>query len=249
MTLIGGYRLIYTQPIVGFDRFIRYEWAERALEIAVQREDPKILHEWLLTQGLGPESARRTWNCLVRLWVRPFPTIENLRVQAFQIFPTLLLKERLALHWGIAIAQFPLFQQTVKTIGLLSRLQNDLDKHEIVRRILENYSNQTTIRRATERILQTLHAWGILEATSPKNACRVCAPITLTNVALIEWLFQAIVHATDKQWPLLDLLRAPEMLPFQCVDANLVLYQSPLFSIQRDSFDIEVVELTQKTGI
>jgi hypothetical protein len=155
----------------------------------------------------------------------------------------LSLKERLVLHWGMAIAQFPLFQQVVKTVGLLSRLQNDLDKHEIVRRILENYSNQTTIRRATERILQTLHAWNILETTSQQNAYRICTPITLTNVTLIEWLYQAVMRTTDRQWPLLDLLRALEIFPFQCTNANLILYQSPLFLIQRDSFGIEVVEL------
>lgn len=230
-----------TKPLVGFDRFVRYEWAQRALEITVQGEDPQTLFEWLLAQGLRQESARRTWHLLVNLWVRSSPQTGDLRARALALFPTLSLRERVVLHLGMAVAQFPLFQQTIKTIGLLGRLQSEFSKREIVLRILEGYSNQTTVRRATERIVQTLNAWDIIEGASRPGVYRMCEPMTVTSPLLIEWLFFAVMHTDNQHWRLLDLLRSPEIFPFKCSGTEVILHKSPLFSIQRDSFGTEIV--------
>jgi len=235
--------LSYTKPLVGFDRFVRYEWAERALEIAIQNQDPQSLLQLLIEFGIGKESARRTWNVLTMLWLRPFEDTGILRDKAFELLPKLTSEERIVLHWGMAMAQFPLFHHTVRTIGVLGRLQNEFKQREIIDRVLENYSNQTTIRRAVSRIVYTLGTWKVLEGTQSRGEYYISKPLVLTSFSLVEWLFLTIMYTTKKHWPTLDLFRAPEIFPFYCPDAARILHQSPLFLIQRDSFDAEIVEL------
>lgn len=43
-----------------FDRFLRYQWAEHALDLAVQGQSAHSLRDWLSAEGLQGESARRT---------------------------------------------------------------------------------------------------------------------------------------------------------------------------------------------
>lgn len=51
-----------------FERFIRYELAERTLELAVQNQSPSLLRSWLEGQGLRGDSSRRTANIITWLW-------------------------------------------------------------------------------------------------------------------------------------------------------------------------------------
>lgn len=136
-----------------FDRFIRYEWTEHTLEMAINQKPPKTIQDWLIEQGLGNEFARRTGNILSHLWFKTAPMSEPLRTAAIGQFPTLNIYDHLVLHWGMAIVQFPLFRETAQVIGRLGLLQGEFTKEEIINRVLTKHSNQSTIRRAIERTI------------------------------------------------------------------------------------------------
>lgn len=226
-----------------FDRFIRYTWTEHALELAVNEESPLILHDWLLEQGLGKESARRTGNLLYHLWFKADPTTNSLRQDAFALFRTLDLYERLALHWGMAIIQFSFFREIAQVIGRLGHLQGEFTKSEVVGRILEKYSNQTTIQRATERVIQTMVDWNAVELRT-YSRYGLASIRSIQTSALAEWLIRAkMAGAPEKYWLVHDLLSATESFPFELGAHSRLLYISSYFTVGRDSFGAETVGL------
>jgi hypothetical protein len=224
-----------------FDRFVHYEWGERALALAIKKESSRDLQSWLVEQGLGSESARRTRNVLSHLWFDFDSSTRTLRADALNLSATLEPKERLALHWGMATIQFPMFRETANAIGRLGLLQQEFNKTEIIGRVLEKHSNQTTIRRAVERVLQTMINWAVLDMTS-KAIYRFGVRHSITSSALAEWLFRALmVVYPEKYWLLPDLLGAAEFFPFDLADHNVILYKSTHLTIERDSYGVEII--------
>ena len=108
------------RPLIGFDRFIQWEWAEVALELAYQNKSTNEVKEYLGTQISGKDSTRKTYNLLVNLWYEIYPNTETLRRRALEIYPEILATEHLILHWGIALASFPFFHNVVTTMGRLT---------------------------------------------------------------------------------------------------------------------------------
>ncbi len=223
-----------------FDRFIRYEWAEFALHESAQKNGSSQLKPFLIKQGLAPQSARRTANILSNMWFPKDPLSELLMERAFAILPDLSQREHVVLHWGMALCMFPLFRQTARTIGSLSRIQEVITKKEVISRILGEYSNQITIKRSIERIIQTLFNWGVLE-TKDEGFVQ-SPPIILSNSLLIEWLLQSVIlQSPDRYLPLKDLIRASEIFPFEIQMPILSVHENPTFSVHRDASGEEII--------
>lgn len=217
-----------------FDRFIRYEWAEFALNEAAQQNGTSQIKPFLIRQGIAPQSARRTANILSNMWFPKDPPYEFMREKALAMLPALSQHERMVLHWGMALCMFPLFRQTAKTIGSLSRIQEVITKQEVISRILGEYSNQTTIKRSIQRVIQTFFNWGVLEET--QYGFTKSSPTALSNTRLIEWLYQAVIlQHRDRYLLVHDLIRANEIFPFEIKMPILSVFESPFFSIHRDA--------------
>jgi len=224
-----------------FDRFVRYTWAERALETAINHKPPKAVQDWLIEQGLGKESARRTGNILSHMWIKPNSANEPLRTDALTLFPALDISAHLVLHWGMAIVQFPIFRETAQVIGRLGLLQGEFTKEEIINRVLTKYSNQSTIRRATERVIQTMLDWSVIQNSHLRKY--QLTPIRLIQSPLLaEWLFHVtMLESPEKYWLFQDLLQALEVFPFDMSPHTTVLYSSQTFNIIRNSSGAEIV--------
>ncbi|GAP11860.1 hypothetical protein BECAL_03054 [Bellilinea caldifistulae] len=223
-----------------FDRFIRYEWAEFALNVAMQKGDPSQIKPFLIMQGIAPQSGRRTANILSNMWFPKEPLYQRLKEKAVVLLPNLSTNEHLALHWGMSLCIFPIFSQTVKIIGSLSKIQETITKQEVISRILGEYSNQITIKRSIERIIQTLLNWGVLEQR--ENGFITSSPRIISNTELIEWLFEAVIlKSPDRYLPLQDLIRANEIFPFDIQLPILSIYENPSFSIHRDASGEEII--------
>ncbi|MEJ5202646.1 MAG: hypothetical protein WHV66_10490 [Anaerolineales bacterium] len=226
-----------------FDRFIRYEWAEYALETTLQNQSSKKLKTWLEDQGLGSESARRTSNVLCNLWFESEDQSVSLRQKALNLCSSIEENERVVLHWGMALVRFPLFCQTAGVIGRIVRLQGEFKKAEIIYRVLEKYSNQTTVKRAVERVIQTMLDWEVVHIKG-NNTFFPSLPRRIQSPQLAEWFFQALLLANpEKYWLVEDILRSNEGFPFELSSQRQVLYTSYTLSIQRDSFGEEIVGL------
>ena len=232
-------------PTVGFDRFIALSWADYALDLAMVRGDWEQLREWLSMHIEGKESARKTYNVLCNIWLRSYPETESIREDALELAETVPNQDRIILHWGMSIANFALFRSSVVTIGRLVRLQDQFRKSEISQRVLETYSNQGTIPRSVYRIIQSLEEWTVIKKVGRDSyTSQEVKPIT--DKKLIAWLLVAALSIDcEKHWSVDDVLRLPELFPFDLGSlGHVVLREDTLFKLHVEGMNRQYVSLS-----
>ncbi len=234
-----------SRPLIGFDRFVRWDWVEYALELAYQKQPFSSLKDYIYAEIAGKDSARKTYNMLANLWFENYPNTKYFRERAFALYPDLDDREHLVLHWGMALVNFPFFYQTVTTIGRLIRLQGEFQGQEIRTRVNELYSNQNSIPRAVGRLIQTLTEWDVFIAVSTKNALQPAHEITLSSTQTINWLLETTMRETpDRQWRVIDLLRIPTLFPFNLeAEGMKAIRYHDNFAFSRDTYGDEIVWL------
>jgi hypothetical protein len=230
---------------VGFDRFIELKWAKFALEIASSpdpnEEKIKELKGRLSPLISGGDALRKTVNVLTRLWLEPNPEVQPLANKAIILSPDLLDDEQVVLHYGIALALFPLFRDTCIQVGRLIQLQGLFNRQEVRQRVMEHYSNQGTIPRSVDRILQTLNNWGIT-AKGDKTKYYVIRKV-IKKQSLQLWLLEAAIYsAPDHRILLNDIFRLPDLFPFDFngESRNTLSFTSNL-RVERDGTNHEYV--------
>jgi hypothetical protein len=230
---------------VGFDRFIALEWAKFALEIA-SLPDPnekkiRELKARLSTLISGEEAIRKTANVLTRLWLEPNSEVAPLANKAINLSPDLLDNEQVVLHYGIALALFPLFRDTCIQVGRLIQLQGMFHRQEVRQRVMEHYSNQGTIPRSVDRILQTLNNWGIT-AKGERTKYYVNRKV-IKKQSLQLWLLEAAVYSAPEHRILLnDIFRLPDLFPFDFNgEGRKALSLSSGLRIERDGTNHEYI--------
>lgn len=231
-------------PSIGFDRYIELSWADYALDLAASGGDAELLKEWLYSHIKGAVSARKTFNQLNNHWLNSFQETEQIRAKALLLVPRIAPQDRIVLHWGMALANFELFQRTTMNMGKLLRLQGGFNIKEIQQRMAEVYSNQETIRRAVSRIIQSLFNWKVIIETK-KNTYKNMGKIIIEDENLLLWLLQAIL-SRYKDHPVIttELLRLPELFPFDISEnGKRILKENSSFITIREGLNQEFVVL------
>lgn len=231
-------------PTIGFDRFVRLEWANYALTLAMMDKSPNELRTWLDERISGKDSARKTMNVLANLWFTEYEQTHALREQGLNLARSEIEISPVVYHWGMCLANFPLFWQTAYTIGRLIRLQTAFHKAEIKARIGELYPNQVTVNRSVERILQSLEEWNILH-TLEDGHIEGGEKIAIKNKPVIKWLFMTALKTSQIQpVNIVDFVRSPIFFPFDVKEYGLeVLRNSDEFMLIREGVDKELVRL------
>jgi hypothetical protein len=234
-----------SRPTLGFDRYIPLAWADYALDLAIAGLDQPSLKAWLESQMAGKDAARKTANLLANLWLNSFVETAQLRSQALVLALQLTSQERLILHWGMSLANFPFFRNVAANIGRLIRIQGDFRRVEIRQRMLETYSNQGSIPRLVDRILQTLCDWHILLGIQDGLYSAV-TELPIVDPRLTAWLLEsALVNQPSLTLPISDLIRLPELFPLSLPATSAAIVRaSSSFAISREGSDREVVSLS-----
>ena len=231
-------------PTIGFDRYIEYEWLEYSLQLAYAGDFVNTLKLWLNQRIEGKVSARKTANVLTNIWLRRYEQTAQVRDKAIILYPNLIGDERLILHWGMALANFSLFRNVVGIMGRLIRLQGGFRKGEIHQRLLEIYSNQGTIPRSVNRIIQSIKEWNVI-TLNQDNIYLPAKSLKIDDFDLLAWLFEAaIIDNPDKHWALQDVLRLPELFPFDVAQSgSQAIRDSSNFSVIREGMNLEFISL------
>jgi len=235
-------------PQVGFDRFIAYAWLEYALDLAIKEpnddERRRVLKSWLQTQMDGVDAARKTYNLLARIWFVEYPQTAHLRAEALRIALEISQSDRIALHWGMCLANFHFFSDAISIAGRLIRLQGEFTLPVVQQRLAELYSNQGTIPRSAARIIQSLREWNIVI----QQADGRYQPNSLLSIAhpdLPGFLVAcALQHKTQQAWPLTDVLRLSEFFPFDVArNGSQAMRTSKLVDVHREGSNQEILML------
>jgi hypothetical protein len=200
---------------IGFDRFIRKEWATAALRVRAGQSSLDDFMMLLDSAGLGVAAKKKTRTVLNRLWLEPRPELVEFAERGCELFRTYDEKAIPVLHWGMAISSYPFFGKLAELIGRLSSLQGDCTSAEVHRRMSEIYGERETTSRSSTMIFQTLADWGVLQRIDNGKRLVKPAPTVLQNEALIVWIVEAAVRYKGDVVSLKSLPALPVLFPYQ----------------------------------
>ena len=105
----------------------------------------------------------------------------------------------------------------------------------------EKYSNQGTIPRSIDRVLQSLVDWKLLEKVSARNISG--QHHKTIDVRVKKWLLEVMVFsAQQKRIPLNSFYKLPELFAFEFNgDVAQIANSSKKVKIERDGGNIEYV--------
>lgn len=239
-----------SQKSIGFDRKVRLSWLDATAEWAASDMPLEVIRSKLdlLLEGevTGKEAIKKTKTILLRTWVLVPDPLRPLRDHGLVLAARGAgIRERLPLHWGMAMPAYPLLWETANVVGRLLGLQGEVTLAQIRRRIAETYGERSTVARATQRITRTLIEWNVLEENGERGVY-VAGPVTvLEDDELVGWLVEATLHANGaSSGSLPTLVKSPALFPFRLgVTHKLTLERNPRLEIYRQGLDEDLVTL------
>lgn len=242
---------------IGFDRTIQLGWldivAAQVSRGATDSEVRAFLWEYLGNAGArkeGEAATRKTITVLRHIWSCVPDDCVAMRDMAIEILGTSSSTERIAIHWAMATATYPFFADVVTAVGRLLRLQSTIYSQQVYRRMSELWGDRSTIRRAGQRALSTMNAWGVLkEAGKPGEFVRPKQQIPLSG-PVTALIFEGIIRYNEGA-PLLltELQRHPSLFGFDISLSSGQLRTCTRFDISRQGVDTEIVALRRSSKI
>jgi len=207
---------------IGFDRRLRREWLDFVADCAAAHAAPDVtrakLHDLLapVVAESGERGARsKTITVLLRLWVVSDPRTDGLRLDALRLLPTCTPGERLAMHWGLAMAAYPFFTDVASSIGRLLRLQPTVSLAEVVRRTKEKWGDRERVARSARHVLQSIRDWAVLAETGSAGVYQAAPAQAALRGDRALWMIEAVLQGSGTSiGSLPQLERAPALFPF-----------------------------------
>ncbi len=113
------------------------------------------------------ENRRVALGILINIWANSRKRYPEFHAAALQLYRDAATPvDRLWLHYGMTLAAYPFFHQTVRVIGPRSLLHDNFSGAAIKQAMIAGRGHLGALEKAVERVLFSLHNWGILTAGS-----------------------------------------------------------------------------------
>ena len=199
-------------PKIGFDRFIKGEWATMAVKVRAGKAEPEDVMALLESDGLSVAARKKTKTVLNRLWLEPRDELTdfvNRGVALYQAGTSVSV-----LHWGVAIATYPFFAHVAEMVGRLTAIQGDCATTEVHRRMSERYGEREGTYRMTNMVLQSQADWGAIRRVENGRRLVRESSIAVTSIALTGWLIEAAIRSAGKPLAMATVGSLPMIYPF-----------------------------------
>lgn len=212
------------KSVLGFDRKIALTWLDSTLQLVAANFPPDEIRNRLDTvldgqlSGTAHNSARgKTKTVLMHIWVNVPSRVVTLRDKAVEIAHTLDDEKKVALHWGMCIATYPIFLDIALTTGRLLQMQDEVPLAQIQRRIAEGWGERSTLTRAVQRVLRNFVDWKALLDSQQNGSYRAAPQIDLKSLPVLElWLLEAFMIGSNMEMrSFKELMASPALFPFQ----------------------------------
>lgn len=218
---------------IGFDRFIRLDWATAALQVRAGTASMDELSLLLDGYHAGGAAKRKTQTVLNRIWLDPTPDLTSFSSRGVDIFSTEPNTPVLALTWGMASSTYPFFGKVSEFVGRLTALTGDCSSYEVHRRMTEVYGDREGTRRMTNMVLQSQENWGAIDRKSNKRIIVRRKPISIQDSAMISWLVESCLRYVGGSISLASIENHPLMYPFNLDESiSYALSKSEFISLR-----------------
>jgi len=242
---------------IGFSQRIRLEWFEQTTNLILAGNDKApmnaslqaLLLEKVSVGGMSVRGNReKVITILLKTWLNVPRELEKLRDEGLEILQELPRKDRIAVHWGMALAAYPFWGAVAAHTGRLLRLQGTAAAAHVQRRVKEEYGERETASRAARRVLRSFIDWGVLKETVDKGVYAQGKQYPVEDPRLIAWMVEASIRArTNGSAAIKDLLDSPSIFPFRLahISADQVASLSPRLEILRHGLDDDLVMIQE----
>lgn len=236
---------------IGFDRTISSEWLDAAAARVMRGEAPEVTKTFLwdfledVEPGKTINSGRgKTLTVLNRIWVSVPNQAEPLRQAALKCIACASGDSRLGVHWAMVVGTHPFFFEVVTHVGKLMKLHGQANRSQIKRRMMESWGDRSTLERTIQHVLRSIVRWGLLRAGKEHGSLVAPAQRMSVNDELAQLLIHAVLLAHGRGLPLSHLTTHPALFPFELRVTVLELLRNPMFRVQRQGDQSDIVELT-----
>lgn len=230
---------------VGFDQKIKLQHLDYIAGEAsnMDRKDlQEKLDEFLSADILGVKSRKNTITILIKIWYLVPDELNVLRQRALELLPTLSLRDRLVLHWGMILLAYPFFKDVAGEMGNLFGLQNEVPSQQISRKMKGLYGDKRKVEVATSAVLMSIKSWGLIER-SKGFIYTLPEKYEITNVALKLWLAEVVLRVSDCQYMPLEMIPSAQIVfPFK-FRINIREFENSNFNINRQGLDMQLIGL------
>lgn len=243
---------------IGFCQRIRLEWFEQTANLVLAGNDKVGINDSLqeLLMGkvsIGGQAVRgnreKVITILMKTWLTVPRGLEMLRDEGLEILQGLTRKDRIAVHWGMALAAYPFWGAVAAHTGRLLRLQGTVTAAHVQRRVKEQYGERETAARAARRVLRSFIDWGVLNETQDKGVYSQGNQYLIQDLRLIAWLVEASLRARANGFAAIkDLLDSPSIFPFRLAHVSVehLASHSSRLDILRHGLDDDLVMLREE---
>lgn len=235
---------------IGFRRNIYLSWMDAAAAFCAETDDLDQVRERLdpvvAEQVKSRENRQKALSILLHIWGTSAATHPTLQGEAINLYAQSVTQaDRVWLHYGMTLLTYDFFRLGVLIIGQLSRYSDDLTPKEVKQKVVAEMGELGAIEKATERILFSLRNWGVLAESERRNTYRpLRRQLTASNFPLEEWMLAVTLTAHPAQEiAFADLVRLPELFPFQFTIDVDHLRQSKLLAVHRQGISWDMVRL------
>jgi hypothetical protein len=223
---------------IGFDRMIRIEWLDAIAGIICEQKKPDeiraAMHTLLEKEFPQYTARRKTITVLLRIWYKVPPEHKVIRDRALLLLPQVNLNDRIWIHWGMTLLAFPFFHDIVRILNRCFSFSDSCTPAEIQRKMEESWGKRYTMKRALDRVLQSLRLWKIIGKTELTDNFIPLPPLQTHNKDVELWLIEALILSEESQSLPLDLIsRFPTAFPFSIKLEQSDIMNSGRFILQQ----------------
>jgi len=243
------------QKQIGFSQRIRLEWLQYTANLVLAGNDNTAvnssLQELLKDKiSVGGKAVRgnkeKVITILMKIWLNVPGELEAVRNDGLELLKSLPRKDRIAVHWGMAMAAYPFWAVVAANTGRLLRLQGTAAAAHVQRRVREQYGERETVSRATRRVIRSFIDWDVLSGSKEKGVYSQGHTYVIDNPRLISWLIEASLHTrSNGSAAIKNLLDSTSLFPFRLVhvSAEHLVSMSPRLDLLRHGLDEDLMML------
>lgn len=152
---------------VGLSRAIKPEWANKTVQLVQENmaanNIKEALDEYLSYEIKDPTNISKARNILMNMWVNDLgETANKLRAYALSIYAD--CDDKTPLHWCMLLLAYPVFVEWTGLLGKISVMQDSFTGAWLKNKIFEELGERTTLLYATEKLLQTVKQFGVVNS-------------------------------------------------------------------------------------
>jgi hypothetical protein len=233
-----------------FRRKVRACWLAHGLELAAAGASwPSAkaeLEKEIAAENSGKVTISKVLEHVRRIWYEPPDDSVALWENALQLIQlSKSAQTPFILNWGMTIAAYPFVGSVGETVGRLLRLQKEVHREDVQRRLREQYGDRDFVSRITRYTISSFLDWEIITETAKKGVYVAGQQTRPAGAELMAWLAEAVLISRDKtQMPISELSNHPALFPFALDSLNAAMLQrNPRLRVARQSLNQEFVFL------